>query len=192
MFISSGIRGESGTLAPDGIRAFDNTRRHTKYPLRSGSSTSSKVEPSRANQLQTDTSESKLIRIYATSPLVTVENCKVSRSQLVALNEDFLSIDSMYDMNYSLHNTQTLYHCLYQLTNNSETLDVALQALCLIQLSIRNRDVRLKMESMLMNGKALKMLHRALRDPSTAYATETIAASLCLKTYEVGSLLQTC
>jgi uncharacterized protein YerC len=131
--------------------------------------------------LQTDTSESKLIHVHATSPLATVENGRVNRSQLVALNEDFLSIDSMYDMNYSLHNAQTLYHCLCQFTNNNETLYVVLQALCLIQLSIRNREGRLKVESMLMNGKALKMLHRALRDPSTAYATETISASFCLK-----------
>jgi hypothetical protein len=103
---------------------------------------------------------------------MTVENCRVKRSQLVALNENSLSIDSMYDVKYSLHNDQTLYYCLYQLTSNSETLDPAPQALYLIQLSIRKRDGRLKVESMSMNGKALKMLHRALRDPNTAYATE--------------------
>jgi hypothetical protein len=55
-------------------------------------------------------------------------------------------------------------------------------------LSIRYKDGRLKVESMLMNGKALKMLHRALRNASTAYSIETIAASLCLKTYEVDDL----
>jgi hypothetical protein len=91
----------------------------------------------------------------------------------------------MYDMNYKVHNAQTLYHCRYRLTNKSETLDIALQALCLIRLSIRHKDGKLKVESMAMNGKELKTLHRTLRDPTTAYATETVAASLCLKTYEV-------
>lgn len=45
---------------------------------------------------------------------------------------------------------------------------------------------------MLMNVKALKMLHRALRNASTAHATGTIAASVCLKAYKVSALFQTC
>jgi hypothetical protein len=93
-------------------------------------------------------------------------------------------------MNYKMHNAQTLYHCLCQVTKKSETLDVDLQALCLIQLSVGHKDGKLKVESMAMNGKALKMLHRTLGDPTTAYATETIAASLCLKTYEVDLCLK--
>ncbi len=121
------------------------------------------------------------------SPVSIIENGKVNRVQLVALNEDFLSIDSMQDMNYSLNNAQSMYQCLYNPTNNDETLDVSLQALCLVQLAIWNQDRRLKEESMLMNGKALQKVTLGFERSKTAYATETLAASMCLKTYEVSS-----
>jgi hypothetical protein len=92
----------------------------------------------------------------------------------------------MHNPNHTLNNAHSLYKCLYHLTNNSDALDVALQALCLVQLSIRKQDKRLREESLLMNGRALGTLSKSLANPHTAYALETLAASMCLKTYGVG------
>lgn len=125
------------------------------------------------------------------SPFSDIENGKVNRAQIVALNEDFLSIDLMNDMNSGFGNPITLYGCVCQLTNRSDTLDAAIQALCLVQLAVRKQDRRLKEESLLMRATALKKLRLSLRSSQSAYTLETMVASLCLKTYEVCLFLLT-
>ncbi len=120
-----------------------------------------------------------------------VNNDKLNRIQLVALDVGIPLIDSIYDHKYSPGNTLSLHRCLCELTNQSNTLDLALQALCLLQIANRRRDERLEMESMLMNNRALKALLAQLRaaaDAKTAYTTEILAAALCLKTCEVCNL----
>jgi hypothetical protein len=116
---------------------------------------------------------------------VFVDQDKVNRIQLVALDEGFLTIDSIYDVKHDIGNIRSLHRCLCELTNKSNALDVALQALCLLQLAIRKQDDRIKVESIVMNGKALRQLLKAMGNLKTAYTTETMAATLCLKTFEV-------
>lgn len=83
---------------------------------------------------------------------------------------------------------RSLQRCLHLLTNNNEALDVALQALCLMQLAIRQKDAQLRDESLLMKGRALRSLRVSLSDPRSASSVETLAASMSLKSYEASFL----
>jgi hypothetical protein len=121
------------------------------------------------------------------SPSHDLHSANLSRSQLIALNKDFLSLDCTVDgKDIYCDGSTSLFTCISGLINNSGVLDVALQALSLLQLAIREHAPWLREESLVMNGKALTLMHQVLKIPHSAYSIETLAASICLKTYEVS------
>jgi hypothetical protein len=118
---------------------------------------------------------------------VNVPNGPSNQIQVLALQSNVLSLEALHHSEDGPSKSPSLLDYLPDLIKSSPALETALRALCLIHMGVTKKEQRLIRESAVLNTQALSKVRLAMTNTRSATKIETLAASICLFLYEVGS-----